>query len=147
MYLLAIFLDSGFYLGLIHGEDKHHERARDWLQLMKAGTFGQMYTSNFIMAEAATIVASRTKGAPLALEKTRALFAGDLQLATIIHASEPDEDNAWNMFLKLSKSRDIHSSEGVVSFVDCTSIVICQSRDIEFIATFDRHFTPWLRSP
>ncbi len=144
---MAIFLDSGFYLGLIHVEDKHHERAREWLQLLKSGSFGQMYTSNFVMAETATIVASRTKGNPLALEKTRQLFAGGLQIATIIRASEQDEENAWNLFLKISKSKDIRSIEGIVSFVDCTCIVICQSHDIEFIATFDNHFKPWLKSP
>ncbi len=144
---MAIFLDSGFYLGLIHGEDKHHGRAREWLQRLKSGFFGQMYTSNFVMAETATIVASRTKGNPLALEKTRQLFAGALQIATIIRANEQDEENAWNLFLKISKSKDILTIGGIVSFVDCTSIVLCQSRDIEFIATFDGHFKPWLKSP
>jgi predicted nucleic acid-binding protein len=144
---MAIFLDSGFYLGLMHKQDKHNERAREWLQKIRTGLFGQVYTSNFVMAEAATIVASRTKGNPVAIEKTRQLFTGELQIASIIRVSEDDERNAWDLFSKLSKTKEWSSEEGIVSFVDCTCIILCQSHGIEHIASFDGHFKPWLNYP
>jgi predicted nucleic acid-binding protein len=144
---MAIFLDSGFYLGLIHKQDKHHERARGWLQKITSGFYGQVYTSNFVMGEAATIVASRTKGNPLALERTMQLFTGNLQIATVIRVSEDDEKNAWDLFLKLSKTKDLVSDEGIVSFVDCTCIILYQDHGIECIASFDGHFKPWLKYP
>jgi len=144
---MAIFLDSGFYLGLLHKQDRHNDRAREWLQKIRSGFFGQVYTSNFVMAEAATIVASRTKGNPLAIEKTRQLFIGELQIATIIRASEDDERIAWDLFLKLSKTKELVSEGGIVSFVDCTCIILCQAHRIEHIASFDGHFKPWLKYP
>ncbi|NMC07402.1 MAG: type II toxin-antitoxin system VapC family toxin [Candidatus Lokiarchaeota archaeon] len=144
---MAIFLDSGFYLGLIHKQDEHHERALGWLQKIRSGSYGQVYTSNLVMAETATIMASRTKGNPLAIERTRQLFAGDLQLGTIIRVNEDDEKNAWDLFTKLSKAKDLISAAGLVSFVDCTIIVLCQAHDIAHIASFDGHFKSWLKYP
>jgi uncharacterized protein len=144
---MAIFLDSGFFLGIIHKADKNHEQANEWLQKIRSGMYGQIYSSNFVMAESATIVASRTRGNARAIEKTRELFTGELQIATIIRATDDDEKNAWDLFLKLTQTDDIIIKEGIVSFVDCTNIILCKAHEIEFIASFDGHFKPWLKYP
>jgi predicted nucleic acid-binding protein len=75
------------------------------------------------------------------------LFTGNLQIATVIRVSEDEEKNAWDLFLKLSKAKDLVSDEGIASFVDCTCIVLCQEHGIEYIASFDGHFKPWLKYP
>jgi predicted nucleic acid-binding protein len=144
---MAIFLDTGFYLGLVHKQDKHHDRAVEILQTIRSGSHGQIYTSNLVIAEAATIIASRTKANHLAIERARQLLSGDLRIATIIRLSEDEEGSAWDLFLKLSQTKDLIDTEGIISFIDCTSITLCQSRGIEYIATFDGHFKPWLKSP
>jgi predicted nucleic acid-binding protein len=44
--VMAIFLDTGFYLGLIHKKDENYDTAQEWLKKIQSGVYGQIYTSN-----------------------------------------------------------------------------------------------------
>jgi len=144
---MAIFLDTGFYLGLIHKKDPHYQKAQDWLLQIRQGLYGQIYTSNYILSEAVTLVATRTDGNPIALTRLRQIFSGSLQIATLLRVSEEEDFDAWDLFDKLATTGELVYEEGFVSFVDCTNIVLCQQHSIEYIASFDAHFKGWLESP
>ena len=144
---MAIFLDTGFYLGLIHKNDENFDVAQEWLKKIQLGVYGQIYTSNYVIAETATLVAVRTRGSILALEKTRNLLKGDLQIATILYVSEDEETSCWDLFSKLATANELFTKDGIISYVECTNITLCTTHSIEYIASFDGHYKGWLNYP
>ena len=141
---MAIFLDTGFFLGLIHSKDKNFNRAQELLIEIQTGKFGQIYSSRLIMAETATLVAVRTHKNPKALKKAKSLFIGDLQIATILPLTEIVEKKTWDIFIK-ANSYGNPSKKKILSFVDCSNISICKEHGIENIIAFDGDFDGWLR--
>ena len=137
---MAIFLDSGFYIGLTHPKDENYERCKELLQILKTGVHGQLFTSNFIMAESVTLVAVRTRNNAHAIQNIYELFLGVGQLARVLRLNEDNESDAWDLFRKINSPK---SSE-VVSYVDCTNIILCRSYSIEAILSYDSHFDGWI---
>ncbi len=99
------------------------------------------------MAETATLVAARTNAHPLAIQKVRDLFVGPLQIAPIIRISEPEEMKAWEMYKKLADTGELKTARGIISFVNCTNVVVCEKHGIAYIAAFDDHYQAWLSYP
>ena len=98
---MAIFLDTGFFLGLVHKKDENFAVAQEWLKKIQSGVYGQIYTSNHVIAETATLVAVRTRGSVIALERTRSLLKGELQIATVLYASEDEETRRLGFIYKV----------------------------------------------
>ena len=144
---MAIFLDTGFFLALVHEKDPHHALAVTWLDRVRSGEWGHPYTSTLVMAEAATLVTSRTRGNPVAIERMMQLFSGECRLAQLIRLTRDEEEKSWRLLMKIASSGETVTKKGVVSYVDCTIIVACQERNIERVASFDEHFVPWLQYP
>ncbi len=140
---MAIFLDTGFYLGLIHSKDRNFNRAQELLIEIQTGKFGQIYSSMMIMAETATIVAVRTQKNPESLKKTRDLFIGDLQIATLLPLTETTEKKTWDIFIKANSTKE-SSKKKILSFVDCSNIFLCKEHGIKNILAFDGDFKGWL---
>ncbi len=140
---MAIFLDTGFYLGLIHSKDKNFIRAQELLIEIQTGKLGQIYSSSLIMAETATIVAVRTHKNPKSLEKTRDLFIGDLQIATLLPLTETTEKKTWDIFIKANSIAESKKKK-ILSFVDSSNIVLCKEHGIKNILAFDGDFRGWL---
>ena len=141
---MAIFLDTGFYLGLIHSKDNHFSRAQELLIEIQTGKLGQIYTSRLIMAETATIVAVRTHKNPKSLKKARDLFIGDLQIASILPLTETTEKKTWDIFIKANSNKDYSKKKKILSFVDSSNIVLCKEHGIKNILAFDGDFKGWL---
>ncbi len=137
---MAIFLDTGVYLGLTHLKDEYHEQSINLLKILKTGKYGQVFTSTFIMAESATIVALRTKKNLQAIQTIRELFVGIRQIAIILRANEDIEREIWHLFKEMNAIK----SKKVVSFVDCSIIVICRYYSIEHVLSYDPHFDGFL---
>ncbi len=137
---MAIFLDTGFYMGLVNPKDHHHSRCNSLLKELIAGQYGQVFTSSFIMLETSTLVAIRTHRNIKALNETHDLFLGQNQLAIILHPNNQIYSQTWDLFLKMNNDQNLK----VVSFVDCANIVFCQYRKIDKILAFDHHFDGWL---
>ncbi len=139
---MTIFIDTGFYLALIDKKDAYYERAPLILEELQEGKYGALFTSNYVLAESATLVAARTNRYRPAMQGIFQLFMGEEQLATIIRPSETAETKARDLFLKIN-SMEV---EKPVSFVDCLNIVICQQLHVPAIVTFDeRHYKAFLR--
>ncbi|WP_457557936.1 type II toxin-antitoxin system VapC family toxin [Candidatus Harpocratesius sp.] len=140
---MAIFLDTGFYLGLIHSKDPNFKRAQELLIEIQKGKLGQIYSSMLIMAETATLVAVRTHKNPRAMEKIRSLFTGDLQIATIQPITETIEKKTWDIFLKANSGED-SSKKKILSYIDSSNIALCKEHGIKYILAFDGDFKGWL---
>ncbi|TFH30926.1 MAG: PIN domain-containing protein [Promethearchaeota archaeon] len=141
---MAIFLDTGFYLGLIHSKDTNFDRAQELLREIQTGKLGQIYSSRLIMAETGTIVAVRTHKNQKALEKARDLFIGDLQIATILSLTESTEKKAWDIFIEANSEKKSPKRNKILSFVDCSNIILCKEHGIDNILAFDGDFHGWL---
>jgi len=137
---MAIFLDTGFYLGLVHPKDDNYDKSQQLLKTLKTGIYGQLYTSNFIMAESATLVATRTGKNIQAMQNIQELFFGSGQIAIILRLNDVVERDAWDIFQKINNKK----SDDVVSYVDCTNIALCCYYSIENILSYDSHFDGWI---
>ncbi|MHA1475313.1 MAG: PIN domain-containing protein [Promethearchaeota archaeon] len=140
---VAIFLDTGFYLGLIHSKDHNYDRAQELLIEIQTGKYGQIYSSRLIMAETATIVAVRTRKNPKLLKEVKDLFIGDLQIATLLLLTETTEKKTWDIFIKANSSKE-PSKKKILSFVDSSNIALCNEHGIKNIIAFDGDFKGWL---
>lgn len=137
---MAIFLDTGFFLGLVDPNDKFYERSAELLILLKSGKFGQIFTSTYIIAETCTLVSTRTRNNPIALKEISDLLKGDKQIASVLRPDDQFESDAMKLFIKINKN----SKKKAISFVDCSNIIFCRNRAIDNILTYDRHFDAWL---
>lgn len=137
---MAIFLDTGFYVGLLHPKDEYYKRSYQILTELKTGIHGQIFTSNLIMSESATLVALRTQKNPRAMQIIQQYFIGNEQIAIILRLNEDLEKDAWTVFQELNSKK----TDKVISFVDCTNIALCRHYSIEKILSYDDHFDGWL---
>lgn len=137
---MGVFLDTGFFIGLIDPSDKHYDRSIELLAILKDGVHGEIYTSTLVMVETSTLVAVRTRNNTEAIHKARELLVGDKKIAVLLQPSEHITMKTWDLFIQINKD----PKRQAVSFVDCSNIAICDYRGIEKIVSFDAHFDGWL---
>jgi len=138
---MAIFLDSGFYLGLVHPQDANRDRSLAILDELNEGTYGQLFTSNYILAEASTLSAIRSRKDARVITLMRNYFVGELQLASILYSTPDINTTTWDLFEKANSEK---KAEKPISFIDCSNVIFCQQHQIQNIVAFDRHFERWL---
>jgi len=139
---MGIFLDTSFYLGLCHPKDKYAELSLKVLTEISEGEYGLLYTSNLIISEITTLVAVRTNNNIRALNYLEKLLWGDDKLAIILHFPPELEKKAWSLFKKINT--ETLKNKKPISFVDISTIILCQYHHIEYIASFDSHFDKFL---
>ena len=100
---MPIILDTGFFIALIDPKDKHSSRADEILNNIKDGQYGQTFTTAYVMAESAVLVAVRTRNNYDALKNIKSLFIGEDSIASILDANELLREKAWDLFLKLNQ--------------------------------------------
>lgn len=133
---MAIFLDTGFFHGLIDPRDARYHRCLEFFKAIVDGSYGQPCTSIHVMGEAAILVARRTRCNPEAIDGIRSLFSPRDGIARLLLTDEDDEEAAWELFVKLNAGRH----DKPVSFVDYTSIHLIKKHGIERMLSFDSHF-------
>ena len=139
---MAIFLDTGFYLGLVHPSDDNASRAGEILSELSQGTHGLLYTSNLIIAETTTLTAARTLANPLVLKGLERMIWDEDRLAEVLIVTPEIETKAWALFQKVNAK--IRTKRELMSFVDVTSVILAQLHQIDLIASFDSHFDQFL---
>jgi predicted nucleic acid-binding protein len=137
---MTVLLDTGFYTALLDPTDKYYARAPEILAEIRSGILGRAYTTSFVMAESATLIAIRTRKNDIAIEGMRKLFAGEDCIAQILRPSESTETKAWNLFIKISQEK----KDRTMSFVDCTNVIFAQQHHISAIVAFDGHYDAWI---
>ena len=136
---MAILLDTGFYFGLLSVKDQHHQKTQSILKVLINNKYGKIYTTNFILDEALTLINVRTKGKRLdLLEKMKQLFLGPLAIASLLSIENSWLESIYNLQKKISVPGD------PVSFTDASNIILCKNYDIKHIVSFDEHFSGFL---
>ncbi len=95
------------------------------------------------MSETGTVIAVRNAtNASKFLQQSKELFIGNEKLAILLQLSKKDEIPVWDLMIKTN--RNAKSAKDILSWVDCSIIVLCKKHRIEYIASFDAHFDSFL---
>jgi len=126
---MAVFLDTSVLVAARNVDDKNHARAKELMKSMLRGEHGEIYTSDYVMDEAVTLMLMRTKRIELAIN------VGEYVLRSPrirkLRVTEDVFDAAWGKFKSLRKP---------MSFTDCTSLALVEKSGIRSIASFDSGF-------
>lgn len=142
MLKIAIFLDTGFYLGLCHPKDKYAKECEEIFKRLGKGQYGLLYTSSLIISEITTLIAVRTNSNPKVLNLLESFIWGKDRIATSLIITPEFEFEAWNLFQKVNTT-DLKDKRPM-SFVDITSVKLCKQHQIDNIVSFDSHFDQFL---
>ncbi len=136
---MAIFLDTGFYFALIAEKDLNHKRSLELLKEIANGKYGMIYTSDYILDEAMTLINARTHGNRKdLLEKMWDYFFDTEPIAQIIAVNQ-----TWLPEIR-DTQREMTVDNNPVSFTDASNIILCQRLEITNILSFDGHFQAFL---
>ncbi len=123
-----IYIDTGAFLARHLSKDQYHGQAISfWNSIQKKGE--TCMTSNFVLDEAFTLLGRRA-GYGFAAQRARNIYASES--LSILRPNKKDESKAIDFFEKYSGHR--------LSFTDCISFVLMQSKKIKRVFTFDHHF-------
>ena len=127
---MRVFIDSGGFLAVMDRDDQFHPAARDIAARLDANA-APLYTSNYIVDEACTLIRARTNHA-MAAKFLRFLKASRI---TILRVTPSIEAEAERIFLRYT-DKDF-------SFTDCTSFALIGARRLDAVLAFDRHFVQY----
>ena len=123
-----VFADTSALMAIINRADALHPSAvalHHEFRTMRT----PLVTSDWVLAEFLCVAAR----APFRATATKAVaLLKSSSRATIIEATRRDWDRAFDFF------GQYHDKEW--SLVDCTSMLICQDRNIRRVFTYDHHF-------
>ncbi len=139
---MGIFLDTGFLVGLCHPNDDFHQNSVNILKEMSTGKFGLIYTSPYVISEAATLLLIRTYGNLKLIEEFYDLLYGTHQFTRILPWTSEIEKRTWELFKDINQKAK--TEKDYISFVDASNIAYCRTYDIDHIASFDSHFDGFL---
>jgi len=139
---MAVFLDSGFFLSLLHPLDPNHDLFKEKFRTISTGEHGIIFTSAFVVAETATIILLRTHNNLTTLEAFWELIYGNRQFSRIIHSTPDILKKSWDVFHKHNSNAT--NKRGYLSFVDASNIAICRDRQISHILAVDSDFDGYL---
>ena len=123
-----IFIDTGAFLARHLSRDRYHGQANSvWKSIQNKREV--CMTSNFVLDETFTLLGRRA-GYGFAAQRARNIYASEW--LNILRPNKDDEKKAIDIFEKYSDHR--------LSFTDCISFVLMQSKKIKRVFTFDHHF-------
>ena len=135
---MAILLDTGFYLGLVHPKDENAQRSGELLSELSQGVHGLLYTSNLIITETTTLTAARTLANLVVLQALEKMIWGEDKLAEVLFVTPEIETEAWILFQKVNAK--IKTKRKLMSFTDVTTVILAQRHQIDLVVSFDDHF-------
>ncbi|MFQ6124832.1 MAG: type II toxin-antitoxin system VapC family toxin [Candidatus Heimdallarchaeota archaeon] len=128
---MVVLLDTGFILATRNEDDFNHPQARDLMKECLTGKFGQIFVSNFVFDETATLTLVRTRDKRLLEDIWE--FILDSPRIKLIHICETEFFATWELFLK-------YCDRGL-SFTDCSILALSKLFEGNiYVATFDDHF-------
>lgn len=128
---IPVFVDTGAFYARADEDDEHHDEAARIFDGIRSGDIvcHPLYTSQAVLSEFATLAlyklghadASRALNAILESDSVNILPVGEGTFGTAADRFERDDDQE-------------------ISFVDHTSSILAEERDIEYIFAFDGDF-------
>ena len=139
---MGVFLDTGFFLGLLHRKDPNYERCKINFKKISSGEFGLIFTSSYVISETATIILLRTHNNPTTLKAYRELIYGKKKFIRIFESNKHINTLAWDIFM--THNHKAKNKRNYLSFVDATNIAICRENGISNILAVDGDFDGYL---
>jgi predicted nucleic acid-binding protein len=127
---MAVFIDTGIFVALHNADDEFHSRSKELMKQALKNDFGRIFTSDYIIDEAVTTALVRTKRHDLAHDLGRSII--ESPRITKLWVGEDVFELAWKKFSAFK--------DKPLSFKDCTSTAIIETRGIKQIMSFDRGF-------
>ena len=127
---MAVFIDTGLFLALYDVDDAYHKRSKELFTDALSGRLGRIYTSDYIIDEALTILMVRTKQHDIAVELGKYLIQSP-RITRLTVDSDVFAD-AWARFQSLK--------DKFLSFTDCTSLALAEKYRIQQLMSFDHGF-------
>ncbi len=133
---MSVFIDAGIFIAYVNEKDKLHAEASGLIDDITENKHGAAFTSNAVFDEAVTFLLYKT-GDVRNAARVRDLITGNKgkdmpQFMNLLFVDKEVLDKGWNIFVKYANKK--------LSFTDCTTIELMNSRDIEFLASFDGGF-------
>ena len=131
---MSIFIDAGILIAYANKKDRHHAEVFGLIDDIMDNKYGASFTSNAVFDEAVTFLLYKT-GDVRNAARVRDLVLGNKDLPQFMNLLFVDKDvlnRGWDIFVKYANKR--------LSFTDCTTIELMNSKDIEYLASFDRGF-------
>jgi predicted nucleic acid-binding protein len=125
---MDIFIDTGPLLARYLARDQQHAAAAAGFSALERRR-SSLFTSNFVLDEAVTLLARRA-GAQFAAARARTWYA-----SAVLRILRPDPDDELRALDWLEKLAD-----QAVSFTDCVSFALMHREKLRRAFTFDRHF-------
>ena len=123
-----IYIDTGALISRHLARDQYHQQSvAFWNIIAKKGE--SCVTSNFVL-DGAFALLGRRGGYTFAAQRARNIYAS--HNVKIIRPGLDDELKAIDLFEKYADQN--------LSFTDCVSLVLMQTRKIKRVFTFDNHF-------
>lgn len=126
-----LFIDTGAFYARADEDDQHHEQAKGVFDAIRRGDlpYRPLYTSQAVLSELATLTLYRKNHR----EATRLLTdIRDSRSFNVLTVDQPTFSGAAAQFAQYD--------DQVISFVDHTSAVLANERDIEHVFAFDSDF-------
>jgi len=139
---MGVFLDTGFFLGLLHRKDNNHDSCKHKFKKISSGEFGLIFTSSYVISETATIILLRTHNNPTTLKAFRELIFGKKKFVRIFESNPHINTLSWEIFM--NHNRKAKNKRNYLSFVDATNIAISRENGISNILAFDGDFDGYL---
>lgn len=131
---MTVFVDAGVFYAQADRSANRHDTAREALNEVLRGEYGQPYTSDYVYDEAVTLTLARTDDHAKAATVGRRLRGEDEfpSLLRIEHVRPPLFDEAVEIFERYDDQR--------LSFTDATTVALVRDRDIDHVLAFDDDF-------
>jgi len=127
---MAIFVDTSVFVAVRNAKDRNHERAKELMRRALMAEFGIIHTSDYVIDETVTTALARTRNHQMAVNTGRYIL--DSERIEKLPVTRDDFEAAWRRFQA--------TKDKFLSFTDCTSLAIMESRKIERILSFDSNF-------
>ena len=124
-----ILVDTGAWYALVNEADANHGRAAEFVRRRVPREFGQLITTNYVLAETLTLLRVR-----LGLEAVRRFVAllGRTRILRVFWVGEDRHRLGLDLMLQYR--------DKLWSFTDCTSFVLMRELDVADAFTFDENF-------
>ena len=131
---MSVFVDTGLFYALQNQRSSRHQESARALAAVFDGTFGHVFTSDYVYDETVTLVRARTGRFTEAWTVGCRMLGDDgfPSVVEMVYVSETVFEHAIETF---ERYRD-HS----LSFTDATTIALVDHHDIDAVLSFDDDF-------
>ncbi len=131
---MSVFVDTGVFYAHHDTDAARHADAVAVFDTILDGTYGQPYTSDYVLDEAVTLTRARTGSFDAAYALADRIRGVD-PYPTIVECDHTGPDDVTAALTAFRRYAD-HD----LSFTDAMTVALCQSRGFDTVCSFDADF-------